>query len=172
MRSLTIEQVDQVLGEAGIRVASPSVGIGRELTYLQYPRRIVIVHFGEDEAQEYLLTVTSRILELDEEWLLLTRYGTAGDLDLGTGGLDVAAIGFGSDERSLLAEYLCTRPTDVGSISADLYVLAGRGGILVTWDHHSAEDGLTIELQSVSDTSRLLISLNEFGAELELLYSI
>jgi hypothetical protein len=160
-----------MLAQAGIRVASPARGIGCELTYGQNPRRIVVVHFGEDEAQEYLLAVTHRILELDEEWLLLTRYGSVADLDVAVTEPDAAAIAFASTERLQLAEYLCTRSTQVGPPSADLYVLAGRGDVLVTWDHHTTEDGLSVELQSVSEASRLLISLNELGAEMDVLYS-
>ena len=171
MQPLTVEQVDQVLLESGIRVATPTGGIGRELTYRRYPRRIVVVHFADDEALEYLLGVMSRVLELDEEWLLLTRYGSVSDLDLVSPGFNLGAIAFAEAERSQLAEYLCMRPKNVGSISADLYALGRGGRTLVTWDHHTAEEGLGVKLQSVADTTRLLVSLNEFGAELELLYS-
>jgi hypothetical protein len=42
---------------------------------------------------------------------------------------------------------------------------------LVTWDHHTADEGLDVRLQSVAEASRLLVSLNDFGAELEVFYS-
>ena len=53
----------------------------------------------------------------------------------------------------------------------DLYVLSKNGNVLITWDHHTADEGLRIELHSISDASRLLVSLNELGAELDLYYS-
>jgi hypothetical protein len=35
-------------------------------------------------------------------------------------------------------------------------------------DHYTAQDGLAIEFESVSDAGRLLVSLNQLGVELEL----
>jgi hypothetical protein len=49
--------------------------------------------------------------------------------------------------------------------------LGGRGDALVTWDHHTADEGLSVQFNSIADASRLLVSLNEFGAELEVFYS-
>jgi len=57
---------------------------------------------------------------------------------------------------------------DPGATSTDLYVLSGNGKALITWDHHTAENGLLVELVSVDDASQLLRSLNNLGAELEL----
>ena len=171
MHPLTRDQVEQLLARAGLRVADPETGIGRELTYHAYPRRIVVVHFAEDEKLEYLVGATSRILELDEEWILLTRYGAPSDLDILPADPNMAAIAFGPADRARLADYLCTRPTDLASVSADLYTLGASGRTLVTWDHHTADEGLDVRLQSVAEASRLLVSLNDFGAELEVFYS-
>jgi hypothetical protein len=65
---------------------------------------------------------------------------------------------------------LCTRPVDIISASSDLYVLEARGDVHVTWDHHTADEGLQVSLQSVPETTRLLASLNDLGVELELFY--
>jgi hypothetical protein len=92
-------------------------------------------------------------------------------LNLAPAGDDAKALSFAPAERHALATYLCSRPVDLASIAADLYVLGSKGNTLVTWDHHSAEEGITIDLQSVGDAGRLLTSLNELGVELELFYT-
>jgi hypothetical protein len=171
MRAIAAEQLDQLLSRAAIRVAAPTMRVGRELTFREDPRRTVIVHFAEAEPLEYVRSVTSRILDLSEEWLLLSRYGSVSDLGLLPASPDMLAISFARSERPKLVEYLCTRPADIGSASTDLYVLGDSGDTLVTWDHHTAADGLEVKLKSVADTTRLLASLNELGAELEMFYS-
>ena len=171
MRALTQDQVDQLLAMAGIGVADSTTGIGRELTYHAYPPRIVVLHFAEDEKLEYLVGAISRILELEDEWILLTRYGAPSDLDILPTDPNMTAIAFGPADRAQLANYLCTRSTDLASVSADLYILSASGRTLVTWDHHTADEGLEVRLQSVAEASRLLVSLNDFGAELEVFYS-
>jgi hypothetical protein len=171
MQPLSFEEVDRILLSAAIGVASPSLGIGRELKFHQCPRRIVVVRFADEESLEYLLAVTSRVLELDKKWVLLTRYGSAADLELYPSKLPLGGIAFDGSAKGELAEYLCTRATNAGSTEADLYVLSGKGTALLTWDHHTAQDGLHVEFQSVSDATRLLVSLNQLGAELEVYYS-
>ena len=113
----------------------------------------------------------SRVLELDDEWVLVTRHGSIADLKLLAGTDDAAALTFGATERHALATYLCTRPTHLSAGSADLYVFGRKGNALVTWDHHSADEGIGVDLQSVTDAGRLLMSLNELGVELELFYT-
>jgi len=171
MRSITVKHLDQLLSRAAIRVAAANTGIGRELAFREGPRRTVVVHLAKAEPLGYVRSVISRILDLSEEWLLLTRYGAASDLGVLPANRDMAAISFAGTERQALVEFLCTRPTDIGSVAADLYVLASGGETLMTWDHHTAAEGLEVNLKSVADTTRLLTSLNGLGAELELFYS-
>src|SRR5262245_32200420 len=170
MRSITVEQLDQLLSQAAIRIAATNIGIGRELTYRDGPRRTLVVHLAKAEPLEYVRSVMLRILDLSEEWLLLTRYGAASDLGLLPASRNAAAISFARTERPELVEFLCARPINVGSVAADLYVLASSGDTLVTWDHHTAAEGLEVKLKSVADTTRLLTSLDELGVELELFF--
>jgi hypothetical protein len=51
----------------------------------------------------------------------------------------------------------------------DLYVISGSGNTLITWDHHTASEGLGIQLRDKADTGRLLVALNDLGAELDLI---
>ena len=171
MRSVPFAELDQFLSEQDIQAAASTSSIGRQLTYRAAPRRTVVVHFAMREPLEYVRSVIGRILDLSEEWLLLTRYGSISDLGLLRATPDQGAISFTDTERQNLAEFLCTRPMAPGSAAADLYVLAGNGATLMTWDHHTATEGLELQLKSVTDTSRLLVTLNELGAELELFYN-
>jgi hypothetical protein len=129
-----------------------------------------LVYFGESNNQAYVSSVISIILEVEEEWFLIPRYGTASDLHIIESG-EVAAILFRPPDRQKLIGYLCTRSMDIEGFSADLYVLSTSGNVLVTWDHHTASEGLTIQLCKVSQATQLLVALNELGAELEVFYA-
>jgi len=152
-------------------MADPGTGIGAQLTYANGPRRTIVIHFAESDPAEYVENAMLKVLSLSDEWLLVPRYGTAVDLGFINGNTGAAAISFNLDERSRLATYLCTRPIDHGAHTADLYAISDRGDILVTWDHHTAAEGLCIELLNIADATQLLVRLNEFGAELELHYA-
>lgn len=158
------------LRSGGIREADPSVGIGRELSYSDGPLRTVAVHFVAADSPSYRCDVVTRILELEDGWCLATRFGRVADLDLVETDRSTAALHFSSEQRSSLAEYLVTRPIDepIGHPSTDLYAVSDSGRILVTWDHHTEDDGLRVELRSTRQASRLLSALCDLGTELEL----
>ena len=170
MEPITETRLRQLFTRAHIEAADVTAGIGQELRYRDNPRRVIVIHLAETDSLEYRIELVSRVLEMDEEWVLITRYGSIGDLGLLPGVDDAAGLSFEAVERQALATYLCSRSTHLAAISADLYVLGSSGNALVTWDHHSADEGITVDLQSVSDAGRLLVSLNELGAELELFY--
>ena len=67
--------------------------------------------------------------------------------------------------------YLCTRDMAMGSVSQDVYLVGADGNVLVTWDHHTADEGLSVDLRDVEQASRLLADLNLLGAELEVFYN-
>ena len=171
MKPLNEEGVREWFVRAHIDAADPARGIGQQLSYRSNARRTIVIILAETDPLEYCVDVVSRVLESDDEWLLIPRYGSVRELDLMGEPGNAKALSFTAAEKHALATYLCTRSTDLGSISADLYILGHRGDILITWDHHSADEGISIELQSVSDASRLLVSLNHFGVELELFYT-
>jgi hypothetical protein len=169
MKPVSTEQLEAFLSNAGIAIADPSLRIGKELSYAEPPLRTVLVHFGESDTKVYGSAVVSIILEVEDEWFLIPRYGTASDLALIESGR-FAAILFRPPDRERLVEYLCTRPMDIGGFSADLYVLSTSGNVLLTWDHHTASEGLAIQLCKVGQATQLLVALNELGAELEVYY--
>ena len=171
MEPLDGTRLNELLTRAHIEAADAAAGRGRELRYRGHARRLIVVHLVESDSQEYSIDVVSRILEADDEWVLVTRYGSIGDLELMPDAHDAEALSFAAVERQALARYLCSRSTALDSISADLYVLGRKGDTLVTWDHHSADEGIEVQLQSVSVAGNLLRSLNELGVELELFYT-
>jgi len=171
MRAVTAAEFQTVLARGSLREAEPRLRIGRELAFVDAPARRIVVHLGADDSEHYLREVTDRILSLENEWLLVPRHGAVLGLGLLGRETDAVAIRFERAERASLSRYLCTRSLDVGTVSADLYALADSGGILITWDHHTAAEGLSIQLRRVSDASQLLAVLNDLGTELELFYA-
>lgn len=170
MIGITAGAFQNVLARGSLREAEPGVGFGRELTFRNGPAREIVVHFGEADSARYVRDVTDRILALEGAWLLLPRHGAVGSLGVTGGGVDAAAIRFEAAELSTLAEYLCTRPMSLSEVSADLYTVSDSGTILLTWDHHTSDEGLSIQFRHAPDATRLLAVLNELGAELELFY--
>lgn len=171
MTAITADEFKAVLDRGALREAQAHLGIGRALSFADGPARQVVVHFGADDSEQYLRDVTDRILSLEDEWLLAPRHGAVAALGLLGGETDAAAVRFTVAERERLSEYLCTRSVDVGTVSADLYAVSDSGSILVTWDHHTAEEGLNIDLRRIRDATRLLGALNDLGTELDLFFA-
>jgi hypothetical protein len=171
MQPVTEMRLSEWFGAVPIERGDAAAPGGQQLRFRGNPRRVIVVHLAETDSPEYCIDVVARMLETDDEWMLITRYGSIADLGLLSGAADAEALSFAADERTALATYLCRRSTGLSAVSADLYVAGRRGQALVTWDHHSADEGISMELQSVTDAGRLLVSLNELGVELELFYS-
>ena len=169
MDAITANDFDEFLARAGIAMLDPAIGSGKQLSFKPGPARIIVVHFVESDRPKYLLDMTARILDLEETWLLAPRRGTAADLELLDGSQPDKAVRFAAAQRSRLAEYLCIRPMAFGNYSMDIFVIAGSGNTLITWDHHTAHEGLGIELRDKADAGRPLVALNDLGAELDLI---
>jgi hypothetical protein len=171
MDALNDEQLHELLARVKVHAADPERGIGRELTYRPPSLRAVVIHFGDADPPEYVTRVLSIVLSTRESWLLIPRRGPASGLGISDVGLEAEAFAFAASERGRLCTYLCERDTSLSSVSADLYALSGDGDVLITWDHHTADEGLGIDLRDVNTTSRLLADLNSVGVELELFYT-
>lgn len=156
-----------LLRESGIRCASVSDGVGNELTYVKPPLRTIVISLPTGHSKANVEGIIARVLSLEDEWLLIPRYGNASNLGFPECQTEEPAIAFGASERQRLTTYLCSRPMSLETCTADLYVLSGSGRKLIVWDHHTAEAGLDVQLVDIDAASQLLVSLNEFGAELE-----
>ncbi len=171
MDALNDEQLHAFLARVNVPAADPGRGIGRELSYRPPPLRVVVIHFGDSDSPEYITRVVSIVLSTRESWVLIPRHCPASALGIHDVSLEAEALAFGLPERERLCAYLCEHDTSLNSASADLYALSADGDVLVTWDHHTADEGLRIDLRVVDTTSRLLADLNTAGVELELFYT-
>jgi len=160
-----------ILKAAGIERADPSGRIGKHLAYRPYPIRTIVIYLSEKDDNAYAEQVVLTVLNVSEDWLLVPRYGGAEDLGVMEMRGHAEALLYQSQERPALARYLATRSIDLAEASADLYALSGNGRILVTWDHHTADEGLSVSLLDIDTASGLLVSLNALGAEMEVFYA-
>jgi len=167
MNALTQEQFQEFLARVDIVPAERQPGIGRELRHRVSARRTLVIHFGQVDPPEYISGVLSIVLSSQNSWLLVPRHGPASRLGIITTVPEVEALAFDPAERNELCSYLCKRDMNIGSISSDLYALSADGNTIVTWDHHTADEGLCVALREVKTASKLLAELNDFGAELE-----
>ena len=171
MDALIEADLQDFLSRSRISAAAPLLKVGRELSFLAPPTRTVIVHLAESDPPEYVARLVWIVLSIEESWILIPRHGSASQLGLTAPGHSVAAVAFGAGDRDSLCKYLHTREIALGSASADLYAVAGSGNTILTWDHHTADEGLVIQLRDISETSHLLVELNTLGAEFEVLYT-
>ena len=171
MNTLTLAELHQFLASVALNIAAPERGVGRELSYRPSALRTVVIHFGPDDSSDYVREVVSILLSFDDSWLLMARHGSASQLGDLTTQDDAEALTFASAERHRLCDYLCTREMRLGSVSQDVYVLSEDGNMLVTWDHHTEDEGLQVDLRDVERANELLVALNTLGAEVEVFYT-
>jgi hypothetical protein len=171
MKTLTQAELQGFLAEAAIVAAGPELRVGREVSYHPPARRTVVIQFARKDSAGYVSGVVSILLSSEESWLLVARYGPASQLGALTTEPEAEALVFAPSERDRLCAYLCTRDMAMGSVSQDIYLVGGDGNVLVTWDHHTEDEGLRVDLRDVKQSSTLLADLNIFGVELEVFYT-
>jgi hypothetical protein len=171
MDALNQAEVREFLLKADIAAGDRELDIGRELHYHRSPRRTVVIHFSVSDSLDYISQIVSIVLSAQDSWLLIPRYAPASKLAVSSGFPVADALRFGAGDREQLCGYLCTRDMGPGAVSSDLYIVGGNGHIIVTWDHHTRDEGLSIDLRDVSESSKLLAGLNDLGAEMEVFYT-
>jgi hypothetical protein len=141
MNTLTQAELQGFLAKAAIVAADPDRRIGRELSYRPPALRTVVIHFGSRDSTDYISGVVSILLSFEKSWLLVARYGPASRLGAFTTQPDAEALVFDSSERERLCAYVCTRDMAMGSASQDIYLVGADGSVLITWDHHTEDEG-------------------------------
>jgi hypothetical protein len=167
METIDQEVLRAVLAKAELNIADPRHHVGNELSFAQPPARTLVIYVGK--RAERVAEIVLAILSLEDTWLLIPRYGDASHLGFGAMEAGTGALSFAPSEYGLLGRYLRERPMDLGAVSADLYVLGSSGNVLATWDHHTDDEGLSVQLRRVDDSNRLLLSLNGVGAEMQVI---
>jgi len=168
MRLVAARDFERTLRDGGLTMADPKAGIGRELHYSGGPARTVVVQFSDKDPIGFRSGVAKRILDIADVWLLFPRHGALPSFGLVELNEDSIAIEFGPEERGSLAEYLATRPMGFDKHGLDLYAIAKDGQALLIWDHHTEDEGLSVDLQHVRDAVAVVASLCGFGTELEM----
>ena len=166
METVGHDSLCALLARAGIKMADPALRIGRQLSFAPPPARTVVIHHLAT-ATDQIARVTAIILSTDAAWFVVPRYGDAIQLCLVGTTSETGAVGFAASERALLGRYLCERSMRLEDTSTDLHAVGAAGNVLVTWDHHTADEGLVVGLRRVDDAGRLLVSLNELGTDFE-----
>lgn len=93
------------------------------------------------------------------------------DLGLSTNVQDAAAIVVEQNETGKLISFLVDQIGAFQTMAGnDLYLLASSGKVILPYDHHSPDEGLSIYLNDLSLCGGLPTSLNVLGTEFELLY--
>ena len=116
--------------------------------------------------RDYLAQILAAIFSSEAAWVLVPRYGDAGQCGLVTPRADLAAIRVESEDTPALIAFLLAEPAGA-SRDRDIYLLGDSGTALVTWDHHTQQDGLCLQFSDISRSSRALVLLNELGAEFD-----
>jgi hypothetical protein len=169
VRHVSPPEFHDFLVKSGIRSADPKLGIGHEMSFVNDPLRLVVVHFAKNESSEYISGVFTHVLALDKTWYIVPRYGNLADLHLSGDVRDAAALHADQTETEGLLLFLVNHFEALQKMRGnDLYLLAGTGRIIVAYDHHSPDEGLAIYLNDALLSGQLLMSLNQLGAELEL----
>ena len=166
MQPMSTDALNRLLVEAGIDMAAQDRGIGRHLAYEPPAKRTFVIQLAEDNLDEDALTALRCMLRASDEWLLLERYASHTSSDC-------AAERFTGDEYDTLLTRLgsveSVRPDGIGV--GDIYLLSGDGKALVTWDHHTWSEGLSIQFNEVGKSAAVLASLNEAGTEMDIHYT-
>ena len=101
MNPVSAEEFRRILSLAGLREPSERRGTGRVLSFVELPLRTIVVHLGKDDSAEYLRKITNRILNLENDWLLVPRHGSVSGLRLLPKGEAAAAIRYSITERAV-----------------------------------------------------------------------
>lgn len=146
----------EICNQAGISIADPSLGIGRELTYQNDPARTIVIHFLESDFPETWKIMIDSILKLEPQWILANRHGA------------FRARQFSQNEVDSLLDLMVEIYPKISHESDDQYLMDKDGKILISYDHHMFDNGLALHTNDVQVTSAILVRLNELGAEIEL----
>lgn len=158
------------LAQAGVAQAHEHHRIGKELQFGDNAKRTVVAHLGMHDAP-YVEKLLRLILSVANSWILAPRYGEVSSLGFGTFPDDIVAMSLAVSEFDDIVESICAPLVKEPQIKNDIYLLSGTGRILITWDHHTLQEGLKIELTSIDDANQLLRMLNELGTEMEVFYN-
>lgn len=164
MKPVSQKMLMGLLDKAAIAMVPPELGIGRQLTYEPSAKRTFVIQFEESHSAEEVQVALAIILSSCEGWTLVERH--ARDIQA-----ERSAVQYGHNDQDRLVE-------DLGSIQAigpqgrsDLYRISNDGKTMVTWDHHTSNEGLVVQFNDVGRSNEVLMDLNRVGTEMDLFFT-
>lgn len=82
-----------------------------------------------------------------------------------------AAVQFEKVDRDRLFEELGSTQAIGLSGRSDLYLISEDGKTLLTWDHHTNDEGLVVQFNDVERSNEVLMDLNQVGTEMDLFFA-
>lgn len=149
------EQIENLCASSGMAIAASNLNIGREITYRDAPDRTIVIHFISADFPNVVRNTISAILELDNNWYFVYRYGSQ------------SVSKFKSTENNAAIQLLLSEWPSVESEGNDIYLVGESGAIFISFDHHLIENGMPIYLSDINLAGKLLSLLNNLGAEFE-----
>ena len=157
MREIDREQLRESCRRANLAVADQSLGIGRELTYREGPRRTIVVHFAHSDFPAGFEATLGALISLESSWTIVPRYQEGAVAEYDT-----------SELPALISRCVAHLPWAAPDKSDDLYLIGKSGTALIAYDHHGLDDGMPIFLLNTESAEDFLTVLNQRGAEFEL----
>ncbi|WP_285575223.1 hypothetical protein [Geothrix limicola] len=154
------------LAQSGITLSPRNVGIGSQLSSDRHRRRIVTIHFQEDEPEENQKNVLRALFALEPNWFVFPRYGSPSDL-LGIERSASSAAIVSSESVEGTVSSMIALQSSLKIIEFDPYFISCSGEILAAWDHHVFSDGFSVKFASVPLSTTFISNLNELDAEFE-----
>lgn len=156
MHEIGPEELSKIFKGAGMSTADPGLDMGLDLSFRKGPARVMVVYFDESDFPGLFRKTLEQIFSIEPCWLLIQREGSG------------QVLAFERPEFPDLIDRMNSHLPQLTHVGEDWYLMAKSGEVLVSFDHHLSEDGLTLSLSNVAKAGTLLQSLNEIGAELEL----
>jgi hypothetical protein len=150
-------EFSEICDSAGIKIPAPSLGIGRELTYLSGARRTIIVHFAQSDFPGVWKNSVFKILSLKPSWILINRFG------------DFEGQKFLTTELDNFVDVLAEKYIAVSKTYDDLYIVSDDGQMIISYSHSMLEEGLVLSTSNIDLAGEVLVCLNALGSELELI---
>jgi hypothetical protein len=171
MTPISKNEFSEFLSGRAINRAPTELGIGAHLSSDAHQKRIVTIHFLEDEPSEYVSQVLRIFLRLESTWIVFPRYGGLEEIFRNPGLACAEAVEIGQEEVESLIEAMMSVQQSNLVIETDPYVLAASGEIYTPWDHHVYADGFNVLFSNVEKSTRFITALNELGAEFDVYYA-
>jgi hypothetical protein len=170
MKQFSQSEFKQFCDISNIDLPDSNLDIGRDLFFKDIIHRTIVLHISKSDQHVYLFDLISSILSLDSSWILVPRYQYKKDFKLFNTQYTNEFLTFDRADIKDICEYLIRYLDKLCVVSDDLYLVSQSGDVIVRYDHHIYVSGLTIYINNIIKSNKLLIGLNTLGAELELYF--